>query len=112
MSQIDIIENSILDFPIKGGASVKQAFATGFSDINEKANNLVSDEDVAITSKVGGFWKDLKKAGDEFVGADRIANAYVGLIDKGQGLANTAITYFPVSQRIQVVIIGRIASRP
>ncbi len=94
-SQIDIIENAILDFPIKGGIAVKQAFAEGFSDLSDKADSLAEDEVIAVTSKIGGYWKDLKKAGDEFVIADRVANAYLGLIDKGESLANSIISCLP-----------------
>ncbi|MEK6594940.1 MAG: hypothetical protein AABZ18_00285, partial [Pseudomonadota bacterium] len=65
----------------------------GFSDVNDKADDLAKDEVTEATSKVGELWKDLKKAGDEFVATDRIVNAYIGLIDKGQGLANGIISY-------------------
>ena len=35
-------------------------------------------------SKVGEVWSAMKVAGKEFVEADRISNAYIGLIEKGQ----------------------------
>lgn len=94
-SQIDIIENAILDFPIKGGIAVKQAFTTGFSDLSDKADSLAKDEVITVTSKVGSYWKDLKKAGDEFVAADRMVNVFVSLAEKGQSLANSIISYLP-----------------
>lgn len=94
-SQIDIIESAILDFPIKGGIAVKQAFTAGFSDLSDKADSLAKDEVITVTSKVGSYWKDLKKAGDEFVATDRMVNAFVNLAEKGQSLANSIISYLP-----------------
>jgi hypothetical protein len=94
-SQLDIIENAILDFPIKGGIAVKQAFTAGLSDLSDKEDSLAKDEATLVISKVGTYWKDLKKAGDEFVATDRIVNALVGLTEKGQSLANSVIACLP-----------------
>lgn len=94
-SQIDIIEKAILDFPIKGGIAVKQAFTTGLSDLSDKADSLAKDEVISVTSKVVTYWKDLKKAGDEFVATDRIVNALISLTEKGQSLANSFISSLP-----------------
>ncbi len=60
-SQLDIIENAILDFPIKGGIAVKQAFTAGLSDLSDKEDSLVKDEAISVIPKVGTFWKDLKE---------------------------------------------------
>ena len=87
ISQIKIIESAIKSFPINGGRAIKKAFADGHSDLNEKADNLIKEEDTLYTEKVGGFWKDLKAAGSDFVEADRIVNSYISLINKGNGLA-------------------------
>ena len=94
-SQLNIIENAILDFPIKGGIAVKQAFTAGLSDLSDKEDSLVKDEAISVIPKVGTFWKDLKKAGDEFVATDRIVNALVSLTEKGQSIANSIISYLP-----------------
>jgi len=91
ISQINIIESAIKSFPINGGKAIKKAFAEGFADLNAKADDLVKEEDTSITTKVGGFWNDLKTAGSHFVEADRIVNSYIGLINKGNGLAENIV---------------------
>ena len=95
ISQIRIIENAIRSYPIVGGASIKKAFSEGFADLNDKAEDLVKEEETEVTRGVGKFWKDLKSAGNEFVEADRITNAFIGIINKGQSMAESVITYLP-----------------
>ena len=90
-SQIEIIKNAIRNYPISGGAAIQKAFSEGFSDLNAKSEDLVNEEQTSVTAKVGEFWRDLKSAGGEFVEANRIANAYIGLVNKGQSLAEGAI---------------------
>ena len=91
LSQIQIIELAIQDYPIRGGSSIKQAFKDGFSDLTERADDLSGNEDIEATVKLGKIWKDLKSAGNEFVEADRIANAYIALIEKGQALSEVVL---------------------
>ncbi len=89
ISQLNIIEDAIRDYPIVGGNAVKRAFKNGFSDLTERAEDLADNEEVVATGKLGKIWKDLKSAGGEFVEADRIANAYIGLIEKGQSFSES-----------------------
>ncbi len=89
ISQLNIIEDAIRDYPIVGGNAVKRAFKNGFSDLTERAEDLAGNEEVVATGKLGKIWKDFKSAGGEFVEADRIANAYIGLIEKGQSLSES-----------------------
>lgn len=91
-SQIEIIKNAIRNYPVAGGSAIRTAFSEGFSDLNAKAEELRDKEQGEFTTKIGGFWRDLKSAGKEFVEADRIAKAYIGLINTGQSLAENAIS--------------------
>jgi len=91
ISQIGIMEMAIRNYPIAGGAAIRKAFSEGFADLNAKAEDLVKEEETEATSRVGGFWQEFKSAGSKFVEADRIANAYIGIINKGQSLAEGAI---------------------
>ena len=91
VSQISIMEMAIRNYPIAGGAAIKKAFSEGFADLNAQAEELINEEQTEATARVGGFWRDLKTAGSVFVEADRIANAYIGIINKGQSLAEGAI---------------------
>lgn len=91
LSQIHIIESAIHDYPIKGGSAIKKAFRDGFSDLSERADDLSGNENIESTMKLGKIWKDLKTAGNEFVEADRITNAYISLIEKGQALSDVVI---------------------
>jgi len=95
ISQISIIERAIINYPIVGGAAIKKAFSEGFTDLNVRAENLAKEEETEVTRTVGKLWKDLKVAGNEFVEADRMANAYIGIINKGQSLAESVIAYLP-----------------
>lgn len=87
LSQLNIIEGAIRDYPIVGGNAIKRAFKDGFSDLTERAEYLTGNEEAEATGKLGKIWQDLKSAGGEFVEADRIANGFVGLIEKGQTLS-------------------------
>ena len=89
ISQLNIIEDAVRDYPIVGGSAIKRAFKNGFSDLTERAEDLAGNEEVKATGKLGKIWKDLKSAGGEFVEADKIANAYVGLIEKGHSLSES-----------------------
>lgn len=92
LSQINIIETAIHDYPIKGGSSIKQAFKDGFSDLAEKADELSGNEDLKSTCKLGKIWKSLNSVGKGFVEADRIANTFISLIDKGQALSEMVLS--------------------
>jgi hypothetical protein len=91
-SQISIIEQAIYDYPISGGEAIKKAFYDGFADLNTRAEDLVASEETELTGKIGKFWNNLKEVGKGFVEADRIASAYIGIINKGQCLAESAIS--------------------
>ncbi|MEZ9861532.1 hypothetical protein AB4381_24195 [Vibrio splendidus] len=88
LSQILIIENAILNYPISGGDAIRKAFSEGFSDVCAKANTM-ADEDAPVKSKVGQCWLKLKSAGGVIVEADKIANALVKLVDNGQKLSES-----------------------
>ena len=87
MRQLNIIEKAIKEYPISGSKTIKTAFKEGFNDLVDSADVLRNHEEEESTEKLGGFWKDLKKAGGEFVEADKIANAYIRLIEKGNSLS-------------------------
>lgn len=91
MSQLAIIERSILEYPIKGGDAIRRAFRDGFADLVSHADNLEKELDKAEASKVAAIWSSLKEAGKEFVEAERIASAYVRLIEKGQAASQTVM---------------------
>ena len=93
ISQLSIVENAIQNYPITGGASIKKAFSEGFTDLVANADNLskASEVDKKAASKVNQVWSAIKVAGKEIVEVDRIANAYVKLIDKGQAASDAII---------------------
>lgn len=93
LSQLAIMENAIQNYPIAGGSAIRKAFTDGFTDLATHADNISSptDEDIKYSSKVYGVWGSIKIAGEEFVKADRMATAYMGLIDKGHAIADTVI---------------------
>lgn len=84
VSQLAIIEKAIVEYPLKGGSAIRNAFREGFADLVSHSENLEKADDKKETEKVAGIWSSLKTAGKEFVEADRLASAYVGLIEKGQ----------------------------
>jgi hypothetical protein len=93
ISQLSIVENAIQNYPITGGASIKKAFSEGFTDLVENADNIskASEVDKKVASKVSEVWGAIKVVGKEIVEADRIANAYVKLIDKGHAASDAII---------------------
>lgn len=94
LRQLDIIENGIHDYPIKGGRAVKDAFKEGFADLASNADSLDKEADKEEASKVARVWGAFRTAGKEFVEADRIATAYVNLIEKGQNASQALIGWF------------------
>ena len=95
ISQINIIEKAIKNYPIVGGAAIKKAFSDGFADLNVRSEDLAKEEETEVTKGIGKLWNNLKTAGNEFVETDRIANAYIGIINKGHSLAENVIAYLP-----------------
>ncbi len=93
ISQITIIENAIQSYPVIGGVAIKKAFSEGFADLVENAESISStnETDKSTASKIAKIWNSMKEAGNEFVETDRIASAYVGLIEKGQATSDTVI---------------------
>lgn len=93
ISQLQIIENAIQNYPINGGDSIRKAFSEGFTNLAVQADKISNenDEDKKEASKVASVWTSLKSVGKEFVEADRIANAYVALIEKGQDASEAVI---------------------
>lgn len=85
--QLDIIEKSIKQYPIKGAESIRRAFSEGFADLATRADDLRNEDDRDEAEKVAGLWASLKRVGNAVVDADRIATAYVNLIEKGQTAA-------------------------
>lgn len=85
--QLDIIEKSIKKYPINGAESIRKAFSEGFADLATRADDLRNADDREEAAKVAGLWASLKRAGNAVVDADRIATAYVNLIEKGQTAA-------------------------
>ena len=85
--QLDIIEKSINQYPIKGAESIRKAFSEGFADLATRADDLRNEDDREEAAKVAGIWASLKRAGNAVVDADRIATAYVNLIEKGHTAA-------------------------
>jgi len=94
LRQLDIIENGIHDYPIKGGSAIKNAFKEGFADFASNAYSLEKEADKAEASKVARVWGALQIAGKGFVETDRIATAYVHLIEKGQNASQALIGWF------------------
>lgn len=85
--QLNIIEKSIKQYPIKGAESIRKAFSEGFADLATRADDLRNEDDREEAAKVAKIWGSLKRAGNTVVDADRIATAYVNLIEKGQTAA-------------------------
>jgi len=95
MSQIDIIENAIRSYPVTGVTAIKKAFSDGFSDLNSRAEDLKKEKETKATRDLGGIWKDLKTVGGEVVEADRLATAYINIINKGPAMAESLISLLP-----------------
>lgn len=91
LRQLDIIENGIHDYPIKGGNAIKNAFKEGFSDLASNADSLEKEADKAEVSKIARVWGAFQAAGKTFVETDRIATAYVNLIENGQNASQALI---------------------
>lgn len=87
--QLDIIEKAIKQFPIKGAESIRKAFHEGFTDLADHIDDLKNDGDKVEVKNLSSLWSQLKKAGDATIGADRIANACVNLIEKGRNATET-----------------------
>jgi hypothetical protein len=85
-NQLSIIENAIHNYQIIGGSSIRKAFSDGFTELVRSCDNIsnADEADKIALSKVGEVWSAMKVAGKEFVEADSISNAYIGLIEKGQ----------------------------
>jgi hypothetical protein len=94
LHQLAIIEKGIQDYPIRGGSAIKDAFKQGFADFGSQCEVVKTERDENETSKVVKVWSALKTAGKEIVEADRIASAYVGLIDKGQNATKALLAFF------------------
>lgn len=94
LNQLAIIEKGIQDYPIRGGSAIKEAFRQGFADFGSQCEVVKTEHDENETSKVIKVWSALKTAGKEVVEADRIASAYVSLIDKGQHAAKALLSFF------------------
>lgn len=100
INQLTIIENAIQNYPITGGTAIRKAFSEGFTDLATHADNIstANEADKNSASKVAAVWGAMKSAGKEFVEADRIANAYIGLIEKGQAASEAVIGLLNGSQ--------------
>lgn len=91
--QLVIIEHAIQSYPITGGSAIKKAFAAGFTNLAENADNIShsNEQDKEKLNEVAGIWSALKSAGKEFVEANRIATAYSEIIEKGQKASEAVI---------------------
>lgn len=89
MGQLDIIEKAIKQFPIKGAESIRKAFYEGYTDLAVHVDDLEHDSDKVEVKKLSRLWSSLKRASDATIGADRIANACVNLIEKGHNATET-----------------------
>lgn len=94
LRQLDIIENGIHDYPIKGGSAIKNAFKEGFADLASNADSLEKEADKAEASRVVQVWGAFRTAGKVFVETDRFASAYISLIEKGQNASQALIGWF------------------
>ncbi|MBP6188923.1 MAG: hypothetical protein KA440_08190 [Azonexus sp.] len=94
LNQLAIIEKGIQDYPIRGGSAIRDAFKQGFTEFGSHCDVVKTDQDEMETSRVVKVWSSFKTAGKEIVEADRIASAYVGLIDKGQDAAKALLAFF------------------
>lgn len=92
ISQLSIIEKAVLEYPIIGSAAIKRAFRDGFSDLVSHADNLDKEKDKEEAAKVANIWSSLKAAGKEFVETDRIATAYLSIIEKGHSASQAVIS--------------------
>lgn len=93
ISQLNIIENAIQNYPITGGVAIKNAFSQGFTDLASNADNIAKStlDDYEEASKVANLWKFLKTIGKGVTETDRMANALVGLYEKGHKASDTVI---------------------
>lgn len=94
LNQLAIIEKGIQDYPIRGGSAIKDAFKQGFADFGSHCDVVKTDQDEMATSRVVKVWSAFKTVGKEIVEADRIASAYVALIDKGQHATKALLAFF------------------
>ncbi|HCE2054730.1 TPA: hypothetical protein NGS83_004693, partial [Vibrio parahaemolyticus] len=89
ISQLDIIESAIQSYPIVGGAALKKAFSEGFTDLASRVDDISdgAENDHEKASKVVKVWGNLKTASKGIAEADKMANALLGLYEKGQNAA-------------------------
>jgi hypothetical protein len=89
MSQLDIIESAIQSYPIVGGAALKKAFSEGFTDLASRVDDISegAENGHEEASKVAKVWGNLKTASKGIAEADKMANALLGLYEKGQNAA-------------------------
>ncbi|GLR77158.1 hypothetical protein [Aliivibrio sifiae] len=96
ISQLDIIESAIQSYPITGGSALKKAFSQGFTDLASRVDDISesTDDDHDEASKVATVWGNLKTASKGIAETDRMANALIGLYDKGQNVAEPLLSLF------------------
>lgn len=85
--QIDILARALNEYPIRGPEAIREAFKEGFADLADHVDDLKNSTDQEEARKVATLWREMKRIGGEVVEADRIATAYVNLIEKGQSAA-------------------------
>lgn len=83
LSQLEIIETGIRDYPLRGGAAIKKAFQDGMADLMSHADAVSQAKDQAQVSKLGTVWKAFQEAAKHVVEADKIVSAYVKLLGYG-----------------------------
>lgn len=92
--QLAIIERAIQEYPIRGAASIKRAFVDGFSDLAARSGDLRSEEDKKEASRVASAWIALGRAGDAIIKGDKIATAYISLMEKGSRATEALSNFF------------------
>ncbi|MEZ8356027.1 hypothetical protein [Vibrio sp. 10N.222.49.C12] len=89
MSQLNIIESAIQSYPIVGGAALKKAFSEGFTDLASRVDDISdgAENDHEKASNVAKVWGNLRTAAKGIAETDKMANALLGLYEKGQNAA-------------------------
>ncbi len=105
LNQINIIEEAIKNYHIAGGAAIKKAFKYGFSEIVENIDELDNEskskndsekkELEEIHKNLGKRWKQLQKAGQEIVAANKAANAIISILSKSKNFVDYAANFLP-----------------
>jgi hypothetical protein len=88
LRQISIIERCIQDYPIRGAQSFRQAFHEGATVTASNDIEPATNEEKAEAAKVAWLWTGLGKAAKTVVATDKLATAFMHLVEKGHAAGN------------------------